>query len=46
MLGFMKKQDFGVQVTQSIEPRSTYDKDLCNTSAYSKADQSTDAGLR
>ena len=46
MLGFIKKQDFAVQVGQPIEPRLTYDKDFCNTSAYSKADQSTEAGMK
>jgi len=46
MLGFIKKEDYGVQVGQAIESRSSYDKDFSNTSAYSKADQSTDAGLR
>ena len=46
MLGFIKKEDFGVQVTQPVDSRSTYDKDCCSTSAYSKADQSTEAGLR
>lgn len=46
MLGFIKKVDFGVQVAQPIEPRSTFGKDCCSTSAYSKADQSTEAALR
>jgi hypothetical protein len=46
MLGFIKKEDFAVQVDRNIESRSSYDKDYSKISTYSKAEQSTDAGLR
>ena len=33
-------------MSQPIEKKITYDKDFCSTTTTSKADQSTDTGLR
>jgi hypothetical protein len=46
MLGFTKKEDFGVQVDINVESGMTCDKDMSKISAYSKGEQSTDAGMR
>lgn len=46
MLGFIKKEDFGVQADRNIESRTSYDKDFSKISTYSKAEKSTDAGLK
>lgn len=36
MLGFIKKNDFSVQVDINSESKTIYDKDLSNISGYSK----------
>ena len=43
MLGFIKKQDFEVQVDTNSEIMCSFDKDISKISSSSKAEQSTDA---
>jgi hypothetical protein len=46
MLGFTKKEDFGIQVNLNAESRFTYNSDTIKTSNYSKDKQETDGGMR
>ena len=46
MLGFTKKEDFGVQVNLNAESRTTYDSDTIKLSSYSKDKQETEGGMR
>jgi len=46
MLGFTKKEDFGTQCDLNTKEKTLSDKDMSKISAYSKGEQSTDAGMR
>lgn len=45
MLGFTKKEDFGVQVNLNAESRTTYDSDTIKLSSYSKDKRETEGGM-
>lgn len=46
MLGFTKKEDFGIQANLNTESRSTYDSETAKLSKYSKDKNETDGGMR
>jgi hypothetical protein len=46
MLGFTKKQDFGIQVNMNAESRSTYDSETAKLSSYCKERPFTESGMR
>jgi hypothetical protein len=46
MLGFIKKEDFSVQVNLNGESRSTYDSDTLKLSSYSKDNLDTNGGMQ
>lgn len=46
MLGFIKKEDFGVQFDGALDKKLRSEKEYSKISDLSKAEKSTDAGLR
>jgi hypothetical protein len=45
MLGFTKKQDFGIQVNMNAESRSTYDSETAKLSSHCKERPFTESGM-